>query len=91
MSLLTKVKTALRIKTEAFDENELIPLISAAKTELSLAGVKKIDDTDPLVERAVILYCKANFGYESDSEKFEKAFKGLRDAISLCNDYNEVI
>ena len=59
--MIEKVKLALRIKTDAFD-SEIQDLIDAALDDLGLAGVVSADDTDPLIIRAVITYCKANFG-----------------------------
>lgn len=59
--MLTKVKLALRISTTAFD-TELIDLIDAAEADLAGAGVTHISETDPLIIRAVITYCKCHFG-----------------------------
>ena len=43
----------------AFDI-EILNLIDAAKIELKISGVNKIDETDPLIIRAITLYVKAN-------------------------------
>jgi len=85
--MLNKVKTALRQKTTAFDEFEIIPLIDACKFDLRLAGVDIIEDTDPLITRAVILYVKGNFGYNADSEKFLKSYEMLKNSLALAGDY----
>ena len=65
--MLEKVKLALRIKTTAFDE-EIQGLIVAALADLGVGGVITVED-DPLVTRAVITYCKLNFGEPSDPER----------------------
>ena len=67
--MLTKVKNALRITTNAFDD-ELNGLISAALRDLSIAGIAGCVPTtaDTLIVRAVITYCKAHFGQAETGE-----------------------
>ena len=81
-----KVKAALRIKSGAFND-EIEGLISACLAELGLTGIKQ-DTHDPrryiLVERAVILYAKANFGYLPDAEKYQKAYDSLKCFLCLA-------
>ena len=86
--MLEKVKLALRIKSNKLDE-EITDLIEACKIDLSLSGVKRIKDTDPLIQQAIKLYCKANFGLDNkDSEKYQKSYDMLKISLSLCGDYN---
>jgi len=87
MALIDDVKISLRIKTDAFD-TEITPIIEACKIDLRLAGVNVIEETDPLIQRAVILYSKANFGNNSDSEKYQKSYDMLKCSLSLAGDYN---
>ena len=63
--MLTKVKLALRIVTTAYD-SELTDLIAAAKTDLGIAGVVLPTTLDEICERAIITYCKCNFGEPTD-------------------------
>jgi hypothetical protein len=91
MALLDDVKVALRIKSSAFDTSEICPIISACKIDLELAGVNVIEDTDPLIQRAVVLYAKANFGYSEDSEKYQKAYDALKNSLALSGDYTAVV
>lgn len=56
--MLTLVKIALRITSNAFDA-ELLQLIDAALADLGVAGVTAAED-DPLVARAVCTYCAMN-------------------------------
>ncbi|MBE6068843.1 MAG: DNA-packaging protein [Clostridium lundense] len=90
--MLEKVKLSLRIKTNAMD-NEILDLIEACKMDLSISGIKNTSEIDPLIQRAIIVYCKANFGLENqDSEKYQKSYDLLKQSLSLCGDYNtEVI
>lgn len=55
--MLDKVKAALRITSDAFDE-DLEQLIEAAQQDLGIAGV--ITNDDPIVTRAIITYCGMN-------------------------------
>lgn len=67
--MLEKVKNALRITTNAFDD-ELKGLITAGAMDLRIAGIFGADPTtgDPLIVRAIITYCKAHFGQAEDGE-----------------------
>lgn len=87
MALIDDAKTALRIKTTAYD-TEIAPMIDACKHDLELAGVNVIDEADPLIQRAVILYVKANFGSNPDSEKYQRSYDMLKCSLALAGDYN---
>ena len=86
--MLQKVKLALRIKSNKFDD-EIQDLISACKIDLSISGVRKVREDDPIIPRVIILYVKANFGLDNnDSEKYYKSYLLLKQSLSLCGDYN---
>lgn len=86
--MLEKVKLALRIKNNKLDL-EINDLIEACKVDLSISGVKKIKEDDPIIIRAVTIYCKANFGLDNkDSEKYQKSYDLLKQSLKLCGDYN---
>lgn len=87
--ILDEVKAALRIKGDLFDTVEIEPLIEACKTDLRLAGANKILDSDPLTVRAIVFYCKANFGYAEDSEKWRAAYEHLKCALALAGTIDE--
>jgi hypothetical protein len=86
--MFEKVKAALRITADVFDD-EIKSIISAAFADLrKISGVVFDDDgDDPLIIRAVILYAKSNFGYREDTERFEKAYEHLKIALMLSSDY----
>ena len=67
MTLLEKVKLALRITVEDYDA-DLLSLIAAAQLDLGIAGVIVPAELDAIVERAVITYCKVHFSALSDGE-----------------------
>ena len=73
--MLEAVKLALRITTTAFDA-ELNQLIEAAKTDLGIAGVTVPVTTesnlDQIIQRAIITYCKLNFGELDRVEMYDR-------------------
>lgn len=86
--MLEKVKLSLRISTSSMD-SEITDLISACKVDLSISGVKKIVEDDPIILRAIVLYCKANFGINNkESYKYQKSYDLLKQSLSLCGEYN---
>jgi hypothetical protein len=90
--LLDDVRDALRADGTDLDA-EIADLIDAAKADLILSGVSaaKVVDTDPLVKRAVIVYCKAHFGYEDPnlSDRFAESYESLKHHLTLSNEYGD--
>lgn len=96
MALLDDVKTALRISssTTAFDV-ELDDLIDAVAADLKLSGVdplKLADLTsttiDPLIKRAIVVYVKANFGYDNpDADRLLRSYDMLKAHLTLSTEY----
>ena len=84
--MLDKVKTALRIKTNAFD-TELTDLINAAKTDLGIAGVIVPDEVDAIVTRAIITFCKLSFGLPEDYDRLKKSYDEQKAQMSTATGY----
>lgn len=88
--MLEAVKDALRVNGDNLDD-EIEDLIDAVKADLVLSGIHKdrLDITDPLIKRAVVVYCKAHFGYEdvNMSERFERAYISLKHHLTLSQEY----
>jgi len=70
--MLSKVKLALRISTNAFD-SELNSLIAAGKKDIEMVGVN-YRENDPAMERAVILYCRLFFGEPDNFYNLKRAY-----------------
>jgi len=86
--MLEAVKIALRIKNTAYD-SEITGLIEACKLDLKISGVKTISESDALIERAIEMYCKANFGIgNTEGERWQKAYDSLKEHLALAGDYN---
>jgi hypothetical protein len=59
--LLSYVKLALRITTNAFDD-EIVTLIESARQDLGIAGVVLPYGCDAITRQAITTYCKLHFG-----------------------------
>ena len=86
MDLCEMVKTRIRVKTSVFDDTEVRPLIDTCLKDLARVGIAA-DESDPLVMQAVVFYCKANFGFSDDQERYQKAYEALRDSMALSGEY----
>lgn len=86
--MLEKVKLALRIKSAAFD-SEIEDLIAAALADLGLAGVTAAQEmeADPLITRAVVTYCRVNFGEPDDYERMKKSYDEQKAQLSMATGY----
>jgi hypothetical protein len=85
--LLPSVKKWLRIMSVSLDD-EISQTISACVVDLKNAGVRKVKLDNPLIQQAVKLYCKAQFGYDDTSSKFAKSYELLKQSLSLSGEYN---
>ena len=92
MAILDDVKVALRIAATTTDfDTEIQDLINAAIEDLKMAGVAtdKAVDTDPLIKRAITVYCKSHFGYDNpDASRFWRSYESLKMHLTLSADYN---
>jgi len=86
--MLDQVKTALRVMTEAFDE-ELTGLIEAAQLDLGIAGVVVPEPIDALVTRAVITYCKMTFGLPEDYDRLKKSYDEQKAQLVTATGYTD--
>ena len=87
LTMLEKVKMALRITTDAYDD-ELTDLIESAKLDLGVAGVIS-DGVDELLERAIITYCKCNFGLPEDADRLKRSYDEQKAQLSNATGYTE--
>lgn len=86
--MLDKVKLALRITTNAFD-SELTDLINAAYDDLGIAGVINTESATPLIIRAVITYCRANFGQPDEYDRLKASYDEQKAQLSMNSDYTD--
>ena len=86
--MLELVKLALRITTDAFD-NELNMLIEAAQTDLGIAGVVLPENLDPICQRAVVTYCKLHFGEPDDYDRLKASYDEQKAQLGMATGYTE--
>ena len=84
--MLTKVKLALRIVTNAFD-SELTDLIAAAQLDLGIAGVEVPAQIDALVGRAIITYCRLHFGAPDDYDRLKASYDEQKAQLMVATGY----
>lgn len=100
--LLEEIKIILRVSANSYDD-EITGLIESAVKDLNITGIdqtwladinKPIIEgespkvIDPLIKRAISLYCKAHFGYDNlDHERLLKAYELLKGHLSISVDY----
>ena len=88
MATLDKVKMGLRISTTAYDE-ELADLITAAKLDLGIAGVVLPTELDEICERAVITYCKFQFGLPEDADRLKRSYDEQKAQLVTATGYTD--
>lgn len=88
MDLLDKVKMALRITTDAYDD-ELNLYIDSAKIDLGIAGVVLPDNLDAICETAIITYCRIHFGSPSDFERLKRSYDEQKAQLTTATNYTE--
>lgn len=86
--MLSKVKLALRITTNAYDD-ELSGLIEAAKLDLGIAGVIVPAELDAIVSLAIITYCKCHFGEPDEYDRLKASYDEQKAQLSMCTGYTE--
>lgn len=88
--MLDKVKLALRLVGLSTYDAELQLLIDAAMEDLRIAGVEidnTVISTKPLVQNAIILYCKIHFGDPDNRVELENAYYSIKVRMSCSSDY----
>lgn len=86
MTILQAVKMALRVSTDAFDA-ELTELIEAGQADINHAGVFNLDPDDPLVRRAIITYCRLNFGQPDDYDRLKRSYDEQKAQMGMATGY----
>lgn len=94
-TLLSKVKLALRVTTDAFDA-ELNQLIDACIADLRIAGISTETIgteylSEPRVVMAVTTYCKINFGKIDGAEydRLKASYDEQKKQLSMATGYTD--
>ena len=85
---IDKVKLALRVVTSAFD-SEIDDLIDAGLADMGIAGITEDDDTNALILRAVITYCRVNFGSPEDYDKLKASYDEQKAQLQMATGFTD--
>jgi len=88
--MLEKAKKALRLTTDAYDD-ELTDLISAAQLDLEIAGVVLPEELDALCQRAILTYVRMNFGKPAADEydRLKAAYDEQKAQLKTATGYTD--
>lgn len=86
-SLLENCKTALRVTTDAYD-NEISEYINAAKLDLGIAGVEAAVP-DSLVNKAIMTYVRMSFGAPANYDKLKAAYDEQKAQLMNATGYTD--
>ena len=89
--MLELIKMALRITTDAFDD-ELTQLISSAVIDLGFGGMVDtitIQNADSVVKQAIITYCKMNFGLPEDYDRLKRSYDEQKAQLGTATNYTD--
>lgn len=95
MALLDDVKTACRVTSTAFD-SELSDLISSAFADMGITDIdpELLSESGiaPLIKRALLTYCKMNFGTLEDSvyDRLKASYDEQKSQLLMSRAYREV-
>lgn len=84
---LVEYKTALRITHDRLND-DIQSNVEACKKDMERVGIAKTDDTDPLIHKVIELFLKWQYNFMGEGEKYERAYKEMRDGLSLCGEYH---
>ena len=80
-----QIRKKMRISHSRMDD-DISGNIEAARLDMCRVGIDPRAD-DALVDKAVELYCKAQFDYLGKGEQFRENYESLRDAMSMAAEY----
>lgn len=93
MALLDDVKQVCRVTSDAYDA-ELTLLIDAGFADLGITDINPTllveTATMPLIKRALLTYCKMNFGKLEDSvyDRLKSSYDEQKAQLLMSSDYN---
>ena len=94
MALLDKVKAACRVTSTAYND-ELSDMIHAALDDMGITDIKAealvMANPAPLIQRAVITYCRMNFGYQDDVnyDRLKASYDEQKSQLLMSSTYTD--
>lgn len=80
-----QMRKKLRISHGKMDD-DIAGNIEAARLDMSRVGID-VEKDNALMDKAMELYCKAQFDYLGKGEQFLKNYERARDAMSMAEEY----
>lgn len=92
MALLDDVKKACRVTSDTFND-ELSDLIEAGFADIGITDVRSellTTDCPVLIKRAVLTYCKLNFGQVEDGfyDRLKESYDEQKKQLLMSSAYN---
>ena len=94
MALLDDVRVACRVATTTFDD-ELSDLIQAGFADIGITDVRSSLLTEqgcpPLIKRAILTYCKMNFGQVDDGfyDRLKESYDEQKAQLLMSSEYTD--
>ena len=88
MALLDNCKMALRVTTDAYDD-EIEGYIEAAKLDLGIAGVVIPQDDNALVEKAILTYVRMSFGAPSNYDRLKASYDEQKAQMMMATGFTD--
>ncbi|MFL8888928.1 phage head-tail connector protein [Helcococcus kunzii] len=85
LTMVGKVKRDLRWSHSKLDD-DISDNIEACKLDMKRVGIDPLK-SDLLMEKAIKLYCRWQYNFENQADRYMNAYKQLRNAMSLCSEY----
>ena len=85
-SLYAKAKAACRV-TSVYYESEIVDLVNAALLDITLGGTYTVDESDPLIIRAVCTYCKMNLGNPENYDRLKASYDEQKAQLGMATGY----
>ena len=57
--------------------------------KVKLAGIVSLEETDPLIIRAVTTYCRANFGSPDEYDRLKGAYDEQKAQLQIATGYTD--
>ena len=81
------IRKSMRITHSKLDP-DISRDIEAARLDMSRVGINTESGDNALINKAIELYCKAQFDYLGRGSEFMKNYESLRDSLSLAGEYH---